>query len=149
MGRNFGLAAVPDAAIQFERKLEAVMKANSIFKCTVYAVLLVLVLAGVVAAQNVPTVRFVNYSGEDATVKLSGPTGGYIEVPNGESRTVSVRGGSYSIVTRYGRPGNFSYQRGDQFSVSESAYSVDRILITLHKVPNGNYHTRKAESTDF
>jgi len=125
------------------------MQARSLFKCAVLTVLLVLVAAGVAAAQNTPTVSFVNYSGEDATVKLIGPTGGYIEVPNGSSRTVGVRGGPYTIVTRYGTAGNYSYQRGDQFFVSESAYSVDRISITLHKVPNGNYHTQRAQPTDF
>src|ERR1022692_1144958 len=122
------------------KEWEVVMQARSIFKCAVLTVLLVVLAAGVATAQNTPTISFVNYSGESATVKLIGPTGGYIEVPNGASRTVGVRGGAYTIVTRYGVSGNYSYQRGDQFFVSESAYSVDRISITLHKVPNGNYH---------
>ena len=125
------------------------MKRNSVFKCAVYAVLLVLVTAELVAAQNAPTLQFVNYSGENATVKVVGPTSGYVEVPNGATRTVGVRGGSYSIVIRYGSPGNFTYQRGDQFLVSESAYSVDRISITLHKVPNGNCHTHDSQGSDF
>ena len=125
------------------------MRQNSLFKCAAFAVLLVLMMAELVAAQNVPTLRFVNYSGEDATVKLIGPTSGYIEVPNGTARTVGVRGGSYAIVIRYGTPDNFTYQRGDQFQVSESAYSVARISITLHKVLNGNYGTRNAQPTDF
>ena len=125
------------------------MQTNSLFKRAVLAALIVVVAAGIAAAQNMPTISFVNYSGESATVKLVGPTAGYIEVPNGSSRTVGVRGGSYAIVTRYGAPGNYSYQRGDQFFVSESAYSVGRISITLHKVPNGNYHTKGAKPTDF
>jgi hypothetical protein len=94
------------------------MQARSIFKCAVLTVLLVVLAAGVATAQNTPTISFVNYSGESATVKLIGPTGGYIEVPNGASRTVGVRGGAYTIVTRYGAPSNYSYQRGDQFFVS-------------------------------
>lgn len=113
------------------------------------ALLFVLVTVGLASAQNTPTLSFVNFSGENATVKVAGPTSGYVEVPNGGSRTVTVRGGSYSIVIRYGTPGNFTYQRGDEFSVSESASSVDRISITLHKVPNGNYHTRSTQGTDF
>jgi len=46
------------------------------FKCAVLTVLLVLA-AGVATAQNTPTISFVNYSGESATIKLIGPTGGY------------------------------------------------------------------------
>ena len=113
------------------------------------ALLFVLVTVGLASAQNTPTLSFVNFSGENATVKVTGPTSGYVEVPNGASRTVAVRGGSYSIVIRYGTPGNFTYQRGDEFSVSESAYSVDRISITLHKVPNGNYHTHETQQAEF
>ena len=125
------------------------MQTNSPSKRAVLTVLLVIVAVAVAAAQNTPTVLFVNYSGGDATVKLVGPTAGYVEVPNGATRTVGVRGGYYTIVTRYGRPGGYSYQRGERFFVSESAYRVDRISITLHKVPNGNYHTARARSSDF
>lgn len=125
------------------------MRTSSLFKRAVLAVLVGVLAAATAVAQSTPTVRFVNYSGEDTTVKLVGPTAGYIEVPNGASRTIGVRGGSYTIVTRYGRPGNYSYQRGEQFFVSETPYSVDRISITLHKVQNGNYHTQKARSSDF
>ena len=102
-----------------------------------------------VGAQNSSTLSFVNFSGENATVKVIGPTSGYVDVPNGATKTVNVQGGSYSIVVRYGVPGSFTYQRGDQFEVSESAYSVDRISITLHKVPNGNYRTHNVQGTGF
>lgn len=125
------------------------MNAGSLFKRAVLTVLVGVLATAVALAQNTPTVRFVNYSGEDATVKLVGPTAGYIEVPNGASLTVGIRGGSYTIVTRHGKPGNYSYQRGEQLFVSETPYGVDRISITLHKVQNGNYHTQKVRSSDF
>jgi len=102
-------------------------------------------------AQPTPTIQFTNYSGEDATVKLAGgPTGGYVDVANGSSKTVNVRGGMYWIITRYcDRNGSCSYSRGDVFTVTESSYSVSRISITLHKIANGNYKTDPASAREF
>ncbi|MBS1876647.1 MAG: hypothetical protein JSU00_25760 [Acidobacteria bacterium] len=106
-------------------------------------------LARLSLAQERPTIRFENASGDDCVVRLVGPAGGYIDVPNSASRTVSVRGGQYHIVTRYGRPGKYSYRRGESFNVTESTYAVSRVVITLHRVANGNYDSRPASEAEF
>jgi hypothetical protein len=96
-----------------------------------------------------PTVTFVNQSGENCLVKLVGPTAGYVNVPNATQRSISVRGGRYYILTRYGDDGHYRYTRGDPFDVTETAYSVSDISITLHTVRDGNYETRPVSGSDF
>jgi hypothetical protein len=114
-----------------------------------FLLLLVCAVAPQAIAQDRPTIRFENASGDDCVVKLVGPTGGYVDVPDAGSRTVAVRGGQYHIVTRYGRPGSYSYRRGESFSVTESSNAVSRIVITLHRVSNGNYDTRPTSEAEF
>jgi len=117
----------------------------------VSVVLAVICSKGSTAQQPQPTIQFTNQSGDDATVKLAGgPTTGYVDVVSGGSASVAVRGGVYWIVTRYcDRRGACSYSRGESFVVTESAYSVSRIHITLHKVVNGNYRTDPASAREF
>ncbi len=112
----------------------------------------VLVLTCVlVCAQEPPnTITFTNNSGEDAMVKLVGPTHGYIAVPNQAERTVHVAAGRYYIVVRYcDRSNHCSYNKGDPFDVEQTDTEYSAITITLHKVPNGNYHTHPATAADF
>ena len=112
-----------------------------------------LVLAGLAQAQCTPTVTFDNRSGSDASVNLVGPAVYSVEVPDGSARTVSVSGGIYYTLTRYGVPGNYSYSRGDSFTVRQllmpDGSSCSRISITLHKVQNGNYATRPSSAAEF
>lgn len=49
------------------------------------------------AQDNPNTITFDNKSGEPALVKLIGPTGQTVEVPNGESQTVNTGAGEYYI----------------------------------------------------
>ena len=49
------------------------MNRDSIVRTLGCALLLVLVSSGFARAQNAPTLSFVNFSGENATVKLLGP----------------------------------------------------------------------------
>jgi hypothetical protein len=107
------------------------MQTNSPSKRAVLTVLLVIVAVAVAAAQNTPTVLFVNYSGGDATVKLVGPTAGYVEVPNGATRTVGVRGGYYTIVTRLPRRQNLDHaSQGSQRQLSHGAGKIVGFLET-------------------
>lgn len=96
-----------------------------------------------------PTITFINQSGENCVVKLVGPTGGYIRVPQGTRQSISSRGGRYYILTRYGEPGHFRYTRGETFLVTETNTSVSRISITLHKVVGSNYETQPDSGREF
>ncbi|MGO9273452.1 MAG: hypothetical protein ACLQOO_24975 [Terriglobia bacterium] len=115
------------------------------------APLALMLLCSSVRAQEPPnTITFINNSGEDATVKLIGPTHGYISVPNRAQNTVHVAAGRYSIVTRYCDSSNHcSYNKGDAFDVIQTATQYSEITITLNVVPNGNYHTTPATAAEF
>ena len=116
-----------------------------------FVTILVLTFAVLASGQasDSPTITFVNQSGENCLVKLVGPTTGYLNVPNGTQQTINVRGGHYHILTRYGDTGHFRYTRGEPFEVSETAYSVSDISITLHKVVGGNYTTNPDSGSSF
>ena len=96
------------------------------------------------------TITFDNQSGEPALVKVVGPTGAQVEVPNGASRTVNVAAGNYYLLARYGsEPSRYSYTKGDPFKVEETVRQYSAIRITLHKVAGGNYPTHSASSAQF
>ncbi|MGD2126732.1 MAG: hypothetical protein PVG99_11675 [Desulfobacteraceae bacterium] len=102
------------------------------------------------AKDNPNTITFDNQSGEDALVKLIGPTKRAVKVSNGETQTVNVAAGKYYILTRYGRnPEKYRYSKGDSFSVTQTATQYSAITITLHKVMGGNYPTHKISGKDF
>jgi len=102
-----------------------------------------------VLAQESPTITFENRSGEDALVRLVGPTSEMVPVADSASRTVAARGGTYRMYVRYGQPGHYRYTKGDSFSVYEGADGVDQISITLHKVVGGNYGTAPSSEAEF
>ena len=111
--------------------------------------LYVLVAGMPLLAQDRPTITLDNRSGEDALVKLVGPTSGTVSVADSTSRTVEARGGTYRMYVRYGLPGKYRYTKGNSFVVYEGADGVDRISITLHKVVGGNYGTASSNETEF
>src|SRR5205085_4971912 len=87
-----------------------------------------LLLLGAVGYAQAPraTITFDNKSGEPAVVKLIGPTGRIAQVSNGQTRTVTVSGGRYYIVTRYGAS-HHTYSKGDPFTVTQTATQYSRI----------------------
>jgi hypothetical protein len=96
------------------------------------------------------TITFDNQSGEVALVKVIGPTSRQTEVPNGQKRTVTVAGGQYYIVTRYGTsPDKYSYSKGDPFKVTQTSTQHSVITITLHQVVDGNYHSDPISAAEF
>jgi len=101
--------------------------------------------------QNNPnTITFDNQSGESALVKVIGPTGQIIEVPNGESRLINVAAGDYYILVRYGeKPDQYKYSKGDSFTVTQTLTQYSVITITLHKVIGGNYATYPISPEEF
>ena len=73
-------------------------------KSVALALTVVVVLSPVpVGATGRASLTLDNASGDDALVRVDGPTTGYVEVPNTSSRTISVTGGTYRLFVRYGK----------------------------------------------
>jgi hypothetical protein len=131
------------------------MKQRRYPRCAGFAILIAtlafgLHISSVDAQDHRNTVTFDNRSGEPALVKLIGPIGQTIEVPDGQSRTVNVAAGEYYLLARYGSdPNRYTYSRGDRFTVGETARQYSAITITLHKVVGGNYPTRPTSAQEF
>jgi hypothetical protein len=96
-------------------------------------------------------ITFDNQSGDAALVKLIGPTPRTVPVANQQRRTVTVTGGRYYILVRYGpdREGNYRYTKGDPFDVTQTRRHYSIISITLHTVVNGNYHAGPSDQKEF
>ena len=92
---------------------------------------------------------FKNKSGEDALVKLVGPSRRVVEVPNQKNRTVNIAGGAYVVYVRYGKDPHYRYVKGEPFQIKKSAYSYTKAILTLHGVVNGNYRTDHCSEKDF
>jgi len=112
-------------------------------------VFLLVLLAGLttVMAQNV--VIFDNQSGEQALVKLIGPTYKEVEVPNDAKLGVDASAGRYIIKVRYGMPDKYHYAKGQEFDVKQTSTTRSEITITLHKVVAGNYESQPISKEEF
>lgn len=102
-----------------------------------------------VAIEAASTVTFDNQSGKPALVKLVGPTASPVSVEKGMKESASIAPGHYFIKIRYGTPGAYSYSKGDEFDVTETATTASDITITLHKVVAGNYGSRAISEMEF
>jgi hypothetical protein len=95
-------------------------------------------------------ITFDNRSGNNAVVKLVGPSGVVVHVPSNQGRTVNVAPGTYVILVRYGDDaGSYSYSKGRAFSVEQVGNMYSVITITLHPVLGGNYETRPISAAEF
>jgi len=102
------------------------------------------------AGNNPNTITFENQSGEPAVVRLVGPSGRSVEVPQGETRTINVVAGEFYILVRYGsKAGQYTYSKGDPFTVKQTVTQYSDISITLHKVVGGNYSTHPTSRDEF
>ena len=99
--------------------------------------------------EAVSKVAFDNQSGRPALVKLAGSASTSISVENGKTESVYVPPGHYYIKIRYGIPGAYSYSKGDEFDVKETATTTSDITITLHKVVAGNYGSKSISEAEF
>ena len=136
------------------KKGEAKMKTRYFRSAITRLVLLLVALtpvSTVVSAQGYTNqITFDNRSGNDALVKLIGPAGGVVAVPNNQDRTVQVPSGTYFILVRYGdTPSSYAYTRGQSFSVEQIGDMYSVITITLHKVIGGNYETHTIPAAEF
>ena len=101
------------------------------------------------AIQAASTVTFDNKSGMPALVKLVGPTASSVSVENSKKESAAVLPGHYFIKIRYGTPSAYSYSKGDEFDVTETATTASAITITLHRVVSGNYDSKPISETEF
>jgi hypothetical protein len=114
------------------------------------ALTFLLVILGTFAnAQDFPTLTVNNQAGSPASVRVVGPTSGYLDVPASSSRTINVSGGAYHLKVRYcdGR-GGCSYSETDTFVVIQTPYSVSDITVTLNST-GGNLHERSISESEF
>ncbi len=109
--------------------------------------LLIAVTFNAYAQEN--TVTFDNQSGEQALVRLIGPTYQEIAVPTGGKKTVTAAAGRYHIKVQYGTSGKYRYTKGEEFDVTSSSTTSSQIIITLHKVQQGNYETKPINAQEF
>ena len=115
----------------------------------VLAVAVAVALLIPVVTEAASTVAFDNQSGRPALVKLAGSASTSISVENGKTESVYVPPGHYYIKIRYGMPGAYSYSKGDEFDVKETATTTSDITITLHKVVAGNYGSKSISEAEF
>lgn len=95
------------------------------------------------------SLTFVNQSGEDALVKLVGPSRKIVEVSDGGKATVNIAGGSYCVFVRYGKGPKYRYAKGETFQIHDSTTSYTVATLTLHGVINGNYRTYGSSADEF
>lgn len=119
--------------------------------------LCLLVFSVATAAQS--TVTFDNQSGEEALVKLVGPSPASLSIPDKTHRTVPVSPGRYTMMARYGdNPQRYRYTKGEDFEVEtpQKEFTATQIItrypsitITLHPVIDGNYDTWPISREEF
>ena len=66
-----------------------------------------------------------------------------------QKRTVTILGGEYYLLVRYGKPGSYHYTKCDRFKVTQTATRYSIITITLHKVKGGNYGSEPSSADEF
>jgi hypothetical protein len=96
------------------------------------------------------TITLINDSGENAFVKVIGTIELQVDVPKKKSTVVNVSAGTYYILVRYGKnPKNYSFTKGEPFSVTQTEKEYTAISITLNKTVSGNYNTNPSTSEEF
>ncbi|TAL68468.1 MAG: hypothetical protein EPN82_10785 [Bacteroidetes bacterium] len=96
------------------------------------------------------TITLINDSGENAFVKVVGPTELQVEVPKKKNTIVNVSAGNYYILVRYGNnPKNYFYTKGEPFQITQTDKEYTAISITLNKTVSGNYNTNPSTSEEF
>jgi hypothetical protein len=111
--------------------------------------LLLLSLGVAAMAQNTPTLTVINQASDSASVRVVGPTAGYLQVASGMSHTVAVSGGTYHLKVRYcDSRGHCHYSKTDSFTVTQTASSVSQISVTL-RAAGGNLNEENISESEF
>ena len=103
------------------------------------------------AAQPEPhKIIFDNQSGQNAVVRVIGPTKLVARVPKQRKKTVHVAAGDYYILVRYGdSEKDFTYTKSDPFAVTqpEGRYSI--ITFTLYRTKGGDFNVLPISPEEF
>lgn len=84
------------------------------------------------------TITFDNQSGQNALVKLIGPTTVATRIPFGQKKTVHAKEGEYYILVQYGNsPKEYTFTKGEPFMVTQPGDQHSIITITLHRIIEG------------
>lgn len=95
-------------------------------------------------------ITFENHSGQNAIVKLFGPTKVVVSLVRGQKRTVRVEAGDYHVLVRYGSsPKEYSYTKSAQFSVDQPGNQVSIITFTLHRRSGGSFQSEPVSGDEF
>ena len=80
--------------------------------------------------------------------KASNSVVGEQMIPAGKSGTIKLPPGEYYEVAKFQlKSGDFIYSKGGGFSIKPDKYS--KLVMTLHPVINGNYHSYSCSAKDF
>ncbi|MBI5325213.1 MAG: hypothetical protein HZB41_08085 [Ignavibacteriae bacterium] len=124
------------------------MRKSKIFICLTFISFIIPSL--LFAQKYFNTITLINDSGENAFVKVVGPTELQVEVPKKKNTIVNVSAGVYYILVRYGNnPKNYSYAKGEPFQIIQNDKEYTSISITLNKTESGNYNTNPTSSEEF
>lgn len=130
--------------------LGSVMKRSSV----VFIVMLVASVCGPMfayAAQSTPNkITFDNQSGQNAVVKLIGPTKIVTKLARDQKRMVRATAGNYYVLVRYGNsPKEYSYSKSAPFSVTQPDNRVSIITFTLHRRSGGSFQSHPVSGDEF
>ncbi|WP_447971834.1 hypothetical protein [Nitrospira sp. M1] len=95
-------------------------------------------------------ITFENHSGQNAVVKLIGPTKVVVSLVRGQKRIVRVAEGDYHVLVRYGSgPKEYSYTKSASFSVDQPDNQVSIITFTLHRRSGGSFQSQPVSGDEF
>ena len=102
------------------------------------------------STQTPHRITFINESGQNAHVKLIGPTRTAVKIYLDQKRFVWVEAGEYFVLARFGNsPKEYTYTKGNPFTVTQSGDQYSRISITLHRVISGSHTAGLVSGEEF
>ena len=91
-----------------------------------------------------------NQSGQNAVVKLVGPTKLVVKVPKQHKKSVRAAKGEYFILVRYGDSAKeFTYTKSDSFAVTQPEDQYSIITFTLYRTRGGDFNVTSASEEEF
>jgi hypothetical protein len=102
-------------------------------------------------AQQAPNkIIFDNQSGQNAVVKVIGPTKLVVKVPKQLKKTVHVADGDYHILVRYGDSAkDYTYTKSDPFAVTPLGDQYSIITFTLYRTKGGDFNATSVPQEEF